>query len=387
MGWVEPTSYAQGYMCGRFDATPNNGLGMKMESDGRVTVQVINGGTANARTVSSYQSLPLNKKTHVAASWAAGVVVIYFDGVSVPVSAAVTGGTAPTTAGTGGDFSIGRPGAYNAQYFSGYLSGFGVFDAVLTAATIRSLMSQDIAVGATNCIGSWNLNNTGVNQQAAGTNDLTATNSVSYTLRSPYATQADGTNNGTTEYAIITKTAFSTNTTLTVQVPEGNAIPTSGGVLTVSYSTQKVPYGFPAARGKWRVKTLLTTIQNSGSIAQNAYSNIASFQINAPVGDGMIGYEVQLQVNPSSGVTGTITSALSTSASSFSDVELIGNVNSSGSTLGAIAATVSVTRDVNNTTATTYYFVSRNESPVNATLYHNTALSISSRLFWEPAYL
>ncbi|MDO1826422.1 hypothetical protein Q2361_24685, partial [Escherichia coli] len=78
-----------------------------------VAVAVNNGGAANYRVISTYQSLPLNKKTHVAASWTSGTVVIYFDGVSVPFGSPILGGTNPTVAGTGGDFSIGRAGAWN----------------------------------------------------------------------------------------------------------------------------------------------------------------------------------------------------------------------------------------------------------------------------------
>jgi hypothetical protein len=47
---------------------------------------------------------------------------------------------------------------------------------------------------------------------------------------------------GTTDYGIIRSVA---TTTVTVQTPEGNAIPTSGGVSAMSYSTQDRPYGMP----------------------------------------------------------------------------------------------------------------------------------------------
>lgn len=39
---------------------------------------------------------------------------------------------------------------------------------------------------------------------------------------------------------------FSTNTTYTIQVPEGETLPTTGGIGTVSYSTQANPYGIPS---------------------------------------------------------------------------------------------------------------------------------------------
>lgn len=246
MAYVEPTSYAAGYICGRADSTPNNLFTLKMESDGRVAVAVNNGGAANYRVISTYQSLPLNKKTHVAASWTSGTVVIYFDGVSVPFGSPILGGTNPTVAGTGGDFSIGRAGAWNSTYFPGYISSVGVFDAVLTQATIRQHMNQALTGSETNCIGAWNLNNAATDASAAG-NNLTATGGVGYTARTPYTNAVTGTSvtAGTTNYGIIMAQTFSTNTTYTIQIPEGETLPTTGGIGTVSYSTQKTPYGFP----------------------------------------------------------------------------------------------------------------------------------------------
>jgi len=143
---VQPTSYAVGYFGGRSDAGENNALGFYMTSSGTAVAIIRNGAAANYRYIETYQSLPLNKKTHVAASWTSGTVVIYFDGVSVPVKAAVTGGTAPTTAGTGGDWSIGRNGAVAAgTYFPGYISNVAVFDAVLSAAQYQSQPFHPIA--------------------------------------------------------------------------------------------------------------------------------------------------------------------------------------------------------------------------------------------------
>ena len=249
MTHVELTAYGSVQtVCGRADSTPNNGIQMRIETTGQIGLLIWNAGTANYRIVSTYQSLPINKKVHVAASWTSGTVVIYFDGVSVPVSGAGTGGTAPTVAGTGGDFSIGRAGAYNAQYFTGYISSVGFFDAVLTQATVRLHMNQALTGGETNCIGAWNLNNAATDASVAA-NNLTATGGVGYTLRSPYTNSVTGTSvtAGTTNYGIITAQTFSTNTTYTVQIPEGETLPTPGGIGTISYSTQARPYGFPTS--------------------------------------------------------------------------------------------------------------------------------------------
>ena len=295
MGFAEPTSYALGWLCARYDSSANNGFGIYMEADGRILVAVTNGGSANFRTVSTVQSIPLNKKTHIAASWAGGTVLIYIDGVSVPVGTAVTGGTAPTTAGTGGDFSIGRKGGNNTGYFSGYLSGFSVFNAVLSASTIRSYKNQVLSGSETNCIGAWSLNNTGVNQQASGTNDLTATNSVGYTVRSPYTTDANGVNAGTYDWAIVTKVS---GTVVTVQYPEGCAIPTSGGISSVDYSGVKAPFGMPIDQDRYRVIARYNA-NIAGSIGAINQWFGASVSMTVPLGKWNIGFQGDVTLNSS----------------------------------------------------------------------------------------
>jgi len=312
MCFAEPTSYQQGSIAVRSDAAANNSIFLRMESDGRVTFGITSGGAANTRTISTYQSLPLNKKTHVAASWATGTVVIYFDGISVPVAAASTGGTAPTTAGTGGDFSIGRFGAANSQYFAGYLSGCGVFNAVLSAATIRSYKNQVLSGSETNCIGAWSLNNTGVNQQAAGTNDLTATNSVGYTTRSPYTTDANGVPAGTYDYAIVTKVA---TTVATVQYPEGGAIPTSGGISTVDYSGVKAPFGMPTEKGRWDVQLVHKASNVQAAVTTGTVYNPGGVNINTPIGAWYASGLVFYTFTGSTTADKTIQVGLSTSSS------------------------------------------------------------------------
>jgi len=310
---IEPTTYAAGYIMARGDAAGNNALGLFMEATGQITVIVRNAAAANFRYISTYQSVPLTKKTKIWVTWASGTVVIMFDGVSVPVTAAGTGGTAPTTAGTGGDFSVGRPGAQNTLYFPGYISDVGVFNAVLTEATMRSYDSQALTGAETNCIGAWSLNNTSVNQQAPGTNDLTATGGVSYSNRSPYGNNGVST---TLDYGIVMKASFSTNTTLTIQVPEGCTIPTSGGIASMDYSIQAVPYGFPKDKGKWRVEANLLVDQSVSTPVSGTKYNISSFQIKVPAGAYWVGGEGVVYGSIGSGSI-SIEASVSTSSSTF----------------------------------------------------------------------
>lgn len=281
--YVQPTSYVDGIIAARADATPNNGLVLRMSNDGTVWVMVVNGGNTNYRILKTYQSLPLNKKTHVAASWASGTVVIYFDGVAVPVSAAATGGTAPTTAGTGGDFSVGRYGAYASNYFAGYISNVAVFDAVLSAATIREHATRKLLGNETNCIGAWSLDNTANDQNSAG-NNLTATGGVGFSNVSPFG------NNGkssTLEYGL-TMSVSADGLTEVVQVPEGCALGTA--ITSQDYSTQGNPFGWVSDKGRWGVTSLQKTIEqvNIGGLSTWWASNS---KVTVPIGSWTIGYQ------------------------------------------------------------------------------------------------
>lgn len=376
MGWVEPTSYVDSTVAGRYDSSANNGFELRTFSNGQIGVQVTNGGSANYRYVQTYQSLPLNKKTHVAASWTSGTVVIYLDGVSVPVATATTSGTAPTTAGTGGDFSIGRRGANANLYFPGYLSNVAVFDAVLTASTIRSYMSQVLSGSETNCIGAWSLNNTGVNQQAAGTNDLTATGGVSYTSgRSPYGTDSNGVSTGTTDYALVMKVS---TTTATVQVPEGCTIPTSGGVSAVAYSTATSPFGFTLDKVRWEVGTYIRVNTTQSSPVQNTWYNLTSTSgvaggsvLTVPVGAwASIEYKAHAQMT---GTTNTVISnTLSTTNNTETDTDYTERFGQAGA-ISSMSQTTGRYKSAYLTTATAYYLNTKTDQTGGTTIGNNGA--------------
>lgn len=95
---------------------------------------------------------------------------------------------------------------------------------------------------------------------------------------------------GTVEMGVVTKAAFSTNTTLTVQVPEGYALPTSGGVASLSYSSQKLPYGFPADKGKWRILLTSVNVATTTAIGATAQWYVSVFRLTIPLGAWLVGY-------------------------------------------------------------------------------------------------
>ncbi len=311
MGWAVPTAIPNTQtIAARMDATAANGLWLRQEADGRISCGVLNGGVSNYRYFQTNQSIPINKKVHVAATWATGSCVIYIDGIAVPLAPVITSGTAPTTAGTGGDFSVGRYGAYTVNsYWSGYLSNVAVFSAVLSQAIIRQYSTIKLLGSETNCIGAWSLDNTTVNQQNPGTNDLTAQGGVGYTALSPHGTLAS-TIDTLKAVGIVMDVA---TTTVVVQVPNGCTLPASGGISSSSYSTVANPYSWVIDKGRWAITSEIA-FRFTGLLVSGTTYNHASYQISIPAGQFNVDTSVTLYTAASGAVQINTDSDLSTTA-------------------------------------------------------------------------
>lgn len=280
---------ARAYLGGRSDATPNNGFGIFIEPSGQIGVIVFNGGPANLRSVTTVTSYPLGKTPDIVATWASGTVTISFDGVSQPLMTAVTSGTAPTIAGTGGDFSIGRLGSYGA-YAGGYISNFAIFDTVLSAATIKQYATYKLTGAEANCIGAWSLDNTAVNQQNPGTNDLAAQGGVGFTAMSPHGQLGDGVQ---ASKAIGLVMAVN-GSTVTVQCSEGVTIPTTGGITSVSYATSGNPFGWPS-KDRFESHILFAVDINVPIGGTNTWTPAAGSEFIVPKGAWFESYDGNFQ--------------------------------------------------------------------------------------------
>ena len=360
MAYVEPTAYALGYILGRADSTPTTGFFVRLTAAGQVEVGIFNGGGANYRTVASQQSIPLNKKSHIAVSWASGTVLIYINGVSVPVTTATVSGTNPTVASAAAaDFSIGRNGALNASYFAGYVSGVSIFNAVLSASTIRAYKNQILSGSETNCIGAWSLNNTAVNQQAAGTNDLTATNSASYTARSPYTTDNSGISAGTYDWCLVTKVS---TTAVTVQYPDGCAIATTGGISAVDYSTVANPFNWVTDKDRWAVISQMN-IRVTGLLISGTAYNLGSFQLLVPIGQWEVDVSAALYaVTSAAAQTNTLADLATTAAVAASLGSQFYQIGSYFSSVVESSHKFNKKGYLNLSSATTYYFNTQTSS-------------------------
>ena len=320
-GWVKLESYAQMGVISRWNGT--SGWVLKVNTGGTVQMFGTNAGAANSSYVVSWQSLELGRWYHIAAqldmsAFTATTTTSYImiDGVDVPATVA-RAGTNPTALIQAGNLEVG---SFNAtSTFDGKLSNVWYSSAKITQANIRTLMSQSITSAQCtthSIVSAFTLNNTLNDVNTTSANNLTAQGGALATNSdSPFGIQADGTTAGTTEYAIITKTAFSTNTTLTVQVPEGNAIPTSGGVSAVSYSAHKAPYGFPAARSKWQVTSMHYADTTTTYAAGGTYYNHAGRQLIVPVGEWTLSHQYVLQNDGTVSAAMAMRAAVGTSTS------------------------------------------------------------------------
>lgn len=358
MGWVKLESYGgvNGIIARRNAST--EGWGLSVTSTGQVTMTSLRIAANNSVTTSA-QSIPLGKWVHIAATTdlSGTSVLIYIDGVLVPSTTVITGTITALVQGTVA-MTVGADRSDGTNPFDGKIAQAAVFSSVLSAATIRSYMSQGLSGSESTMVAGYSLSNS-LLDLTSNDNDLSANGSaVATATDSPFAMGADATGGytaGTTEFGIVTKVAFSTNTTVTVQVPEGGAIPTSGGVSAVAYSVQKAPLGFPANEDKWVVETFLGS--SAGQVVVAGTLEESGAQIIVPVGAWKLGYQGRTtQSNSSAGIYSPIV-ALSTSTSAVSDTRLVDQPVSR--TSGTTSEAFSIERQalVNLSSATTYYFI------------------------------
>jgi len=314
---IKPTAYQNGFLCSRVTGG-NTGFALLFNSSGQIQVQYGNG--ASLTQIMTYQSVPLNKWTNisVAVSVAAKTAVVLLDGVSVPtylVAGTATTVVQPAAATT---LSIGADNA-GANFFKGQIAQFGLFTTAVASATLRGYEGQTLTGSESSLISAYKLDQaSGLNDLNANANNLTATGSPSYsTTDTPFTNPVTGTSvtAGTTNYGIIMAQTFSTNTTYTIQIPEGETLPTTGGIGTVSYSTQKTPYGFPSDSGKWTVGWYSRTNLSQSSPTTSTWYNPGGVYFNLPLGQWKINSNVSLYSARGTATAFSVNFALGTGAS------------------------------------------------------------------------
>lgn len=352
--WVKASSYATSIIIGRTNGS--SGWDLVMDSSGTINLSGYNGALGNNRAVYSYQSIPLNKWVHITAQLDMSAHTatpttsyIMFDGVDVP-AAVRQGGSNPTALVQAGNLEIGsRNGTY---LFPGKIAQVAIYSAKVTQATIKASMNQGLTGSETNLVSAYSLSNS-LEDLSANNNDLTANGGVlATTADSPFGNSGVST---TLDYGVVMAKSFSTNTTLTIQVPEGCTIPTSGGVSSVDYSTQAVPYGFPRDKGRWYIVCLNKTFNQQALPVVDTWYNTGALILHLPAGNWSTSYTAQVYVDRAAAGGVSIVSTLSTSASSETDARF--SIRSEGYSVTAVGPSHSVRGEITTTVLTGYYLL------------------------------
>jgi hypothetical protein len=298
--WIKLESYAAGGIIARRNAD-TEGFSFSVNVNGQLELTALR-IASNNKYGTSYQSIPLNKWVHVAASMDVTVAgdastLMYIDGVLVPSTVVTTGTCTALVQGTTA-LTVGAQKSAGSVFFDGKIAQAAVYSAVLSAATIKAAMNQTLTGSETSLVSAYTFNNS-LNDLAATANNLTAQGGALATnADTPFTNPVTGTSvtAGTTNFGIIMAQTFSTNTTYTVQIPEGETLPTTGGIGTVSYSTQDVPYGFPKDEGKWELECAIIAFQTVSFTGTNIW-DASSFKLNVPIGAWEVGYKTNIQLH------------------------------------------------------------------------------------------
>ena len=362
--WVKLSNYGGTYtIASRFNGS--SGWDFGVTSTGTVYARAFNGGAGNYRRVDSYQCLPMNKWVHISvemdmSAFTATDTTVYvtIDGTNVPVLL-TGGGTNPTALVQAGNMEVGSSnGGQNP--FAGKIAQVAVYSAKVSQATIRASMHQTLTGAEANLAAAYTFNNS-INDLSTNANNLTASGSAVATAGdSPFAQGL-----GSTEYGVIATSSFSTDTTMVVQVPEGSAIPTSGGVGSVSYSTQNTPYGWPNNPTKWIIEALYAAAIFQ-SISGNTWYQLPGVQLSLTPGAWQLGYKIRrLRAAITATGTGYLTaeSTLSTTSASGGSSDEQGkwaagngvDFGNGGTAPVTINTPVQMDAPVNISSTTTYY--------------------------------
>ena len=402
--WVKLSSYAAGTIISRYNGT--SGWRLLIDVTGQVILTGWNASSANFSQVFTYQSVPLNKWVHIAAqldmsaftthNLTPNTSYIMLNGVDAPASVS-RGGTNPTALVQAGNFEVGSVNG-GTLLFPGKIAQAFVSSAKITQANVRAIRNQGLTsalISANNIVSAYSHSNALNDLNTTNANNLTANGSATTTnADAPWGQQADSTISSGLDYMIAQKTSFSTNTTITVQVPEGCTIPTSGGISNVYYSNVKSPYGFPGQRGKWRIITKWPT--NISLTPSNAtWYNPQSIVLNVPIGEWELGYTTSARVSSAASIWVNQKITLSTTTSSESNQNFTTASGNDQVTNGFVTQTAPHTaRDSLSLAAATPYYLLQHVQVSSGTpgsscgVYGiGSANSGASEMYAENAYL
>ena len=341
--WVKLESYGtrMGIVCRRNANT--EGWSMQLSATG--TVELIGLRIAsNNRTVSSYQSIPLNRWVHVAATldMSGNSGTIYIDGASVPTVMSTNGTATALVQGTTA-LAVGTETSAGTNLFDGKLADVRVWSAIRTATEIRDNQNQQLVGNEANLVAYYKLDGD-LNDSTSNANNLTGSGGA-------VATNADNPMKAT-EYGIVTKVTASK---LTVFTGTDHNIPN----MTLSaphYSTQKSPFGFPTARNKWEIVVPLAV--NFNTVSQSFVT--MTYTIFVPIGAWYLRSQIGLQIAHAAGGTRRVYITLSSNAATETNKDTTALLGYAlGTQLTQTESVVSTLGSVDQTADTTYTLIGK----------------------------
>lgn len=178
------------------------------------------------------------------------------------------------------------------------------------------------------------------------------------------------TQSATVKYGIITKVAFSTDTTVTLLMSATSGTVDNTGLANATISSpavsrEKAPFGFPLDPARWTIKVAITTDNLAASSANTWKDN--SLSITVPIGSWKLGYQGTFYASmPSATGTGNLYATLSTSNNSESDSEFrYGAVTKDTTATHQLEVPMNRTLPRTITSVTTYYLLVKSASASN----------------------
>jgi hypothetical protein len=180
--------------------------------------------------------------------------------------------------------------------------------------------------------------------------DLTSSLSVGMRIRLSQAT-------GGTKYFILTKIAFSTDTTLTLY--GGTDYDLNNEAISNPYfSVVKSPYGMPIEPAKWTVEVTDTSNRSQSSPVNGTWYNLGTATISIPIGSWRVNYQVAARMTDASSTAWNMWSTLSTANNSESDVDFTCIVTAGNSVIDFMT-TFHREKPLTLTSKTSYYLNSK----------------------------
>lgn len=164
----------------------------------------------------------------------------------------------------------------------------------------------------------------------------------------------------TVKYFIITKVAFSTDTTVTLYGGTDYDLVASGttAISAFAYSGYRVPVGFPMSPAKWQVKVTDTTQRTQATPSAGTWYNLNSAeQISIPIGVWEVDYQVTAQVQDSGATQVDIYTTLSTANNTESDKEFTSLIQITGASGNPNNVMTSIRSKVLDLSSKTSYFL------------------------------